>query len=156
MVFKRIGQLVGCMGLPLLAGFIGSLATQPNINSWYAFLDKPPLLPPNGVFAPVWITLYILMGVALFLIVITLADTKRRAYPLFGLQLVLNTLWSLIFFGAHQPWLALAIILLLLLSLIALYKEFARIRKPAAYLLVPYIAWVCFATYLNAGVALLN
>jgi translocator protein len=156
MILKRIGQLVGCITLSLAAGIIGSAVMRTAIDSWYANLDKPPLLPPDGVFGLVWTILYILVGTALFLVVIAKANTKRRAYRLFGVQLVLNTAWSLIFFGARQPWLALVVILLLLASLVAVYKEFLLIRKVAAVVFVPYIAWVGFATYLNTGVALLN
>lgn len=140
-----------------LAGAIGSLATTPNIPSWYAGLDKPPLVPPNEVFGPVWITLYTLMGIALALIITEPTPlSKARAYWCYGLQLTLNTIWSLVFFGLRAPEAGIAIILLLLTSIVMTMCAFYPIKKPAAWLLLPYIAWVSFATYLTIGIAVLN
>ena len=138
------------------AGLIGSLATVPNIPTWYAGLDKPPLLPPNEVFGPVWALLYVLMGVALALVILHNAKGKKDAYIWFGVQLVLNTLWSVTFFGLHQPWLASVIIIALLISIIMTAIKFRRLVPVTVWLFVPYLLWVCFATYLNVGVALLN
>lgn len=138
------------------AGAIGSLATIPNIPSWYAGLDKPPFLPPNEVFGPVWTILYLLIGTALALVIRQKGAHKTPAYVWFGVQLVLNTLWSLVFFGLHLPWVAAVIILTLIASIVMTMRYFRRITPVALWLLVPYLAWVCFATYLNIGVAVLN
>ncbi len=139
------------------AGAIGSLATSPNIKSWYQPLEKPPLVPPNWVFGPVWSLLYVLMGVALALVILQVTQkSKMYVYYWFAAQLFLNTLWSLVFFGLHSLWFGVAIILLLIFSISMTIRFADRITTYAAWLLVPYLAWVCFATYLNIGVALLN
>jgi translocator protein len=139
------------------AGAVGSLATVPNIPLWYAALDKPMLNPPNWVFGPVWSVLYLLMGVALALVILeNTKQPKKKAYVWYGLQLVLNTVWSLVFFGLHAPWLGVVTILALIVGILLTISEFYRIKKITAWLLVPYLAWVCFATYLTVGIALLN
>lgn len=153
---KNIFIYVACIGAALAAGAIGALATTSNISTWYVFLQKPSLIPPNWVFAPVWTTLYVLMGTALYLLVKSKASNKLRAYWLFSVQLVLNALWSLLFFGRHLLWGGVVVILLLLGVIIATQRTFAAHNKIASYLLIPYIAWVGFATYLNLGVAFLN
>lgn len=139
------------------AGAIGSLATAPNIPTWYATLEKPLLNPPNWIFGPVWSVLYLLMGIALGLIILEASKrSKKRAYFWFGLQLALNTAWSLVFFGLHSPWLGVAVIIALIISIVMTIREFYQFNRYSAWLLVPYLAWVCFATYLTIGIALLN
>lgn len=155
-MLKRIIIFTGSILLSLAAGGIGSLATIPNIPTWYASLDKPPLLPPNEVFGPMWTFLYVLMGITLALVVIRKASHKTQAYTWFGVQLVLNTLWSVTFFGLHQPWLAAVIIVALIGSIIMTALKFRQIVPATLWMFVPYLAWVCFATYLNVGVAILN
>lgn len=155
-MLKKISVFVFSIIISLVAGGIGSIATIPNIPSWYAQLDKPPLLPPNELFGPVWTLLYILMGVSLALIILHKASDKTHAYVWFGVQLALNTLWSIVFFGLHQPWIAAVIIIALIASIIMTMKKFRAFAPAAFWLLVPYLAWVCFATYLNIGVAVLN
>lgn len=155
-MLKKIAVFAGSILLSFAAGGIGSLATVPNIPTWYVGLDKPPLLPPNWIFGPVWTTLYILMGIALALVILRASNDKRKAYAWFGAQLVLNTLWSVVFFGFHLPWLAAAIIIALIGAIIMTIITFRRLAPSATWLLVPYLAWVCFATYLNVGVAILN
>lgn len=125
-------KLALAIGLSLAAGAIGSLATTPNIPIWYAALSKPPLTPPNQVFGPVWTTLYILMGVSLYLIWTSKGRDKRAAYILFGVQLALNTLWSLVFFGLRQPWLGVLIIALLLAAIILTIRQFKQYNRAAA------------------------
>ncbi len=142
--------------LPYAAAAIGNLATIPNIPSWYAALEKPLLNPPNFVFGPVWTVLYVLMGISLFLVWNSGGAVKQRAYIAFGVQLVLNTLWSIVFFGLHQPWIAAFVIVALIVAIVATIVTFRRYSMIAVWLLVPYLAWVCFATYLNIGIALLN
>lgn len=153
---KKIGQLIVSIGVSFAAGALGSLATVQNIPTWYAGLDKPPLLPPNEVFGPVWSVLYLMMGVALFLVWIADGKHKTKAYIAFFTQLVLNTLWSFAFFGLHLPWFGLVVILLLIGTIIWTMHEFRKISQPALWLFVPYLAWVSFATYLTIGVAVLN
>ena len=153
---KKISIFAFSIFVSLIAGGIGSIATIPNIPSWYAQLDKPPLLPPNELFGPVWTLLYILMGVSLALIILHKASEKKRAYTWFGVQLALNTLWSIVFFGLHQTWIAAVIIVALIASIIMTMKKFRALAPAAFWLLVPYLTWVCFATYLNISIAVLN
>lgn len=153
----NIVKLVISIAASLAAGAVGSLATIPNIPSWYAALDKPWFNPPNWIFGPVWTTLYILMGISLYLVWVARSkEQKRTAYILFGAQLFLNALWSIVFFGLHEPLAAVGIILLLLVSLVVTFGSFWRFSRVASLLLVPYIAWVSFASCLNIAIALLN
>jgi tryptophan-rich sensory protein len=124
-------------------------------GAWYAALRKPPLTPPNWIFAPVWIALYLGIAVAGWLV---WRARRRIDAPLllWGAQLVLNGLWSLLFFGLHLPGVALVEILALLGLIVATAAAFFRIRALAGGLLVPYAAWVAFAAYLNAGIWYLN
>ena len=153
----NITALIICLVLPFIAGAIGSLATFSNIPTWYAGLAKPVFSPPNWIFGPVWTLLYLLMGVSLYQVWrAKYTRSKRAALVLFGAQLVLNTLWSLVFFGAHLLWGGVAVIVLLLATIIATACLFAPISRPAVYLLIPYIVWVSFASILNIAVALIN
>src|SRR5690349_1725129 len=139
--------IVGCE----LAGVIGAIFTTPAIPTWYANLVKPNVAPPNWLFAPVWTTLFALMGIAAFLV--WQKSWQRQdvkiALGIFALQLILNLLWSAIFFGLKNPGGALAEIILLWVGILATIIAFAKVSKPAAWLLIPYIAWVSFAGYLN-------
>ncbi|HEY0964934.1 MAG TPA: TspO/MBR family protein [Candidatus Saccharimonadales bacterium] len=153
---KQVAIYLGSVIASFAAGAIGSLATIPNIPTWYASLDKPPLLPPNGVFGPVWTVLYLLMGIALALLITHKATGKKFAYAWFAVQLTLNTLWSVVFFGLHLPWLGAVIIVALIGAIVITILAFRRFVPTTTWLLLPYLAWVCFATYLNVGVALLN
>lgn len=141
-----------------LAGIIGSIFTTPSITSWYANLAKPELAPPNWLFAPVWTTLFALMGITAFLI--WKKGLERRdvkiALGIFIGQLILNTLWSVIFFGLHSPGGAFIEIIFLWLAILATIIVFAKISRPAAWLLAPYILWVSFAAYLNYSIWMLN
>lgn len=151
MRLNDFGKLVITIGVSELAGVIGSLFTAPSIATWYAALAKPALNPPAWVFGPVWTTLFALMGIAAYLVWrkgFGRADV-RRALGIFGAQLILNALWSIIFFGLHSPGGALIEIVLLWLAILATIIAFAKISRPAAWFLLPYIAWVSFAGYLN-------
>jgi tryptophan-rich sensory protein len=146
-----------------MAGIIGSVFTTPSVAGWYAGLVKPALNPPSWVFGPVWTTLFALMGISAFLVWSSYAQASadkkkwvRVALILFGVQLVLNTLWSIIFFGLHSPGSALVEIVFLWLAILATIIAFAGISKPAAWLLAPYILWVSFAMYLNYAIWALN
>lgn len=157
MKMRNILTYAGSIAISFLAGFIGSLATRPNIPTWYADLDKPAFIPPNYVFGPVWSILYVLTGIALALVILAPSTlSKKNAYAWFGIQLALNTVWSLVFFGARTPWAGVIIILLLISSIIMAARAFYDHSKLAAWILAPYLAWVCFATYLTIGVAVLN
>lgn len=142
-----------------LAGIIGAVFTMPAIGGWYATLNRPVLNPPNWIFGPVWTTLYFLMGVAIWLIWANTAvnsKEKKKAFIIFALQLALNVLWSIIFFGWHNPGLAFFELILLWLSILWTIFVFYKISRPAAWLLLPYIIWVSFAGYLNCAIWLLN
>lgn len=154
---NRALKLIISLAAPLLAGAIGSLATLPNIPTWYAALEKPLFSPPNWIFGPVWTLLYVLMGVSLYLVWTSrVKQNKKKAFIVFGTQLFLNMLWSIAFFGLHSPIGGLVVILGLLVTIIITICSFWRFSKPASYFLVPYLLWVCFATALNGAVALLN
>jgi tryptophan-rich sensory protein len=157
---KNIFKLVIAIGVAEVAGFIGTFFTAPAIQSrWYASLAKPQLSPPNWVFGPVWTTLFALMGVALWLVWIDRSaapKARRRAVAIFFVQLALNALWSMIFFGFRSPGGATVEIILLWLAILATMVTLAKISKPAAWLLVPYILWVSFAVYLNFSIWMLN
>lgn len=151
---KLIISLVICQ----LAGIIGSLFTMSKIPTWYMTLNKPELAPPNWIFGPVWTTLFILIGISLYLVWkqgINRKDVKI-ALCIFGTQLILNILWSIIFFGLENPGSAFVEIVSLWISILLSIIYFYKISKPASYLLIPYIAWVSFASYLNFMIWWLN
>ncbi len=137
---------------------MGSVATDTSVNDWYRTLAKPSFNPPAWVFGPVWTTLFALMGIAAFLVWKKGLERKsvKIALSIFVGQLVLNTLWSIIFFGLHSPGGALVEIVFLWLAILATIIAFARVSKPAAWLLLPYILWVSFAIYLNYALWTLN
>ncbi|OGG55247.1 TspO protein [Candidatus Kaiserbacteria bacterium RIFCSPHIGHO2_02_FULL_49_11] len=147
------------------AGVIGAFFTEPSIAGWYAALVKPALVPPGYVFGPVWAGLFVLMGIALFFMWrkhsnilenVRMLWIWRWGIALFFIQLILNTLWSVIFFGFRNPGAAFAEIIVLWLAILATSILFYKISKPAAWLLVPYILWVSFAVYLNYAIWMLN
>lgn len=141
----------------LIAGFIGSFFTTPSITTWYATLNKPIISPPNWLFAPVWTTLYILMGIALFLV--WMKNDKKQiklAFIFFFTQLTLNSLWSILFFGLKSPFLALLEIIVLWLFILLTIIKFFKIKKLAGWLMIPYLVWVSFASVLNFLIFQLN
>lgn len=146
-----------------LAGVVGSVFTVSSIPNWYAGIAKPSINPPAWVFGPVWTTLFLLMGIAMFLVWKKIdsgvAKDKKKikiALGIFGVQLILNTLWSIIFFGLHSPGGALIEIIFLWAAIFATIVAFAKVSRLAAWLLVPYILWVSFASYLNYLIWTLN
>lgn len=144
-------KLLFSIGLCLGTGILGSFFTVSSIPIWYQTLNKPAFSPPNWVFGPVWTILYILMGISLYLV-----WTKRKVPPVFWIQLILNALWSIIFFGLKNPTLALIDIIVLWIAIVLTIKSFSKINKLAGNLLMPYLIWVSFASVLNLGVVLLN
>ncbi len=155
---KKVLGILAFVLICELAGIIGSVFTTPSIPGWYAALAKPPFNPPNWVFAPVWTTLYALMGISAYLVYEKGSRRKevRKALAIFGGQLLLNMLWSIVFFGAHMILGAAVIIVFLWGMIVASIWLFSRISKPAAYLLAPYLLWVSFATVLNISLYVLN
>lgn len=155
---SRIAKLIISILIPLVVGFTSSFFTASGVSTWFQTIEKPSWNPPNWVFAPVWTCLYILMGISLFLIWKNKFDQqkKRTALILFAFQLLLNFLWSFIFFGQHQIGWALADIVVLWLALLATIFAFAPLNRTAAWLLVPYISWVSFAALLNFSIWTLN
>ncbi len=155
---NNIVKLVACIAVCEIAGAIGAIFTFPAIETWYAGLQKPSFSPPNTVFGPVWTILYLLMGVSLYLIIKKgiKARQEKEAVIIFGVQLGLNFLWSILFFGLKSPLFALADIALLWVAILATIIAFFRISKKAAFLLVPYLLWVSFALVLNFTILILN
>lgn len=160
---KSVLVLVALVAIALAVGGLGSLATIQNVDGWYADAEKAPWSPPNELFAPVWTFLYIAMSVAAWLVWRRRDETGvRRALTLYVVQLVLNSLWTPVFFGLYPVigpaslWIALAIILALDVLVLLTMLAFWRVHRLAAWLLVPYWAWLLFATTLNAAVAVLN
>ncbi len=153
---RWIGLIV-LLAICLAAGGLGGFATSSEISGWYRTIEKPSWNPPDYIFGPVWTTLYILMAVAAWL-VWKPGGFIAAAVPLtlFGLQLVLNVLWSWVFFGMHQPGYAFAEIIVLWLAIAATTWAFAGRSKIAAGLLLPYLAWVSFASVLNFTIWRLN
>jgi tryptophan-rich sensory protein len=155
---NQILVLVVSLALPLAAGLVGALFTTPAIPGWYAALSKPSITPPAWVFGPAWTLLYVLMGLSLFLVVrsgLSMHEV-RWGMLLFAAQLVVNVFWSMVFFGWHALFGALAVLFVLIVLILATIVVFARISRPAAWLLVPYLCWCCFAALLNALVAVMN
>ncbi len=150
--------LIVCLALPMVVGLTsGFLTSSESGGPWFKALQKPSFNPPSWVFGPVWTTLYLLMGVSLFLVYRSPHTSLRQtALIIFGVQLVLNFFWSLIFFRYHQLGLASVEIVLMLGAIIAMVVVFYKINPVAAYLQIPYIAWVSFATVLCVSIYWLN
>jgi len=155
---RSVALAAVCILIPLVSGAVIGILTMSGVTDWYSTLNKPWFTPPGYVFGPVWTVLYILMGISLYLVISHgwENETVKTGIVLFGAQLGVNLLWSLLFFGLYSPLAALACIIVLLALIVATIITFYRLSKPAAVLLVPYLAWVCIATALNAGVVLLN
>jgi translocator protein len=150
-------KLVLCIAGPLFTGFLAGIVTSENIQIWYQTLNKPPFNPPNFLFAPVWTTLYTLMGISLFLILQSKkSDLRSKAISIFCLQWFLNFCWSFIFFKFHNLGFALVEIICMWVSILYMIYIFKKINPWAAYLQIPYILWVSFASVLNASIWLLN
>lgn len=151
---KNFFKLIVSLAVPLLVGVMGSFFTMPSITNWYASLAKPALNPPNWVFGPVWTLLFILMGVSAYLV--WRKGLKNKAVQLtlaiFIFQLFLNSFWSLLFFGIHSPGVAFTEILSLWFAIMALILASFQVSRLASYLLIPYILWVSFASYLNYAI----
>jgi len=153
---QKIYQVLLCLLIPQVAGLVGSIFTTPQIRTWYATLTRPEITPPNWLFGPVWSILFLLMGISLLPIIKSKMRHKEVAYLVFGTQLVLNIFWSIIFFGLQNPGLALFEIVFLWFVILMNILIFWKIDKWSGLLLIPYLAWVSFATYLNYSFWVLN
>lgn len=149
-------KLIGCLAIPLGVGVVSALLTR-NSMEQFSSLRQPPLSPPGWLFPVVWTVLFILMGIASYLVMISGHPARSKtALTVYGVQLAFNFLWSILFFNWQLYWVAL-IWLIALWGLIWLNMVlFYRLSKPAGYLLIPYLVWVTFAGYLNTAIALLN
>ncbi len=155
---NKIIKFIVAVALPLAVGAFAGSFTATSVKGWYATINKPSFNPPNWIFAPVWTALYIMMGIAFYIVWIKVEThkIKTKAIIFYFIQLVLNFCWSIIFFYAAEPgWAFLEIVLLWIMIAVTINK-FAKISKPAAWLLVPYIAWVSFAAVLNFAIWRLN
>ena len=155
---EKILKLAVAIVVCQLAGIIGSIFTSSSVSTWYASLQKPLFNPPNWIFSPVWISLFVLMGISAYLVWEKGIGKKNVKYALsiFALQLVLNVLWSALFFGLRAPFYAFVEIIVLWLAILATIIAFFRISKAAGALLIPYLLWVSFAAVLNFYLWILN
>lgn len=151
-------RLIGCIAICQAAGIIGSIFTAQSVRTWYTTLQKPAFSPPNWLFAPVWITLYTMMGIALYLVwrKSESTDVPSVVFIVFAVQLGLNALWSFVFFGLRSPFWGVVEITMLWLAIITVIILFWKVSQYAALLLVPYLLWVSFAALLNFSLWRLN
>ena len=146
-----------CILLPFAVGGISATYTIEAIPNWYTTIQKPSFNPPNWVFGPVWTTLYVLMGVSFYLVLQKCTKEQvKSVVAIFGIQLTFNFFWSIIFFHWHAIGLAFADILLMWVSILLMIRWFYKISPLAAYMNIPYILWVSFASLLNGSIYLLN
>ena len=155
---QKIIKIVLVVLVCVSVGYLSGTVTRDSITTWYPTLVKPVFNPPNWIFAPVWTLLYIMMGIAAGLVWNRYSENSlvQKALGFFAIQLGLNALWSYLFFGLHNPLLALIEIVLLWLMIFETYNQFKKIDKVAGLLMLPYLAWVSFATILNASIWWLN
>jgi benzodiazapine receptor len=156
---NRITKILTVVVTCLVIGYFSGIVTRSAIITWYPTLVKPSFNPPNWVFAPVWSTLYIMIGIAAGLVwdrIESNTTLVKKALVVFAIQLALNALWSYLFFGLMNPMLALLEIVILWLMIYETYVQFGRINKIAGYLFIPYLLWVSFAMVLNASIWWLN
>ena len=152
-IIKLIVSIIVCQ----FAGLVGSIFTTPAIPTWYATLDKPPFTPPNWLFAPAWITLYLLMAVSASIVWQRGLGNRpvRKSLVIFLIQLFLNALWSAVFFGLQAPLYGIIVIVVLWAVILLTIIKFYKISIPAGVLLLPYIGWVTFAAALNVSIFIL-
>ena len=157
-MFMKISKFVVSIALCQSAGLLGSFFTIPAIPTWYATLNKPAFSPPNWLFSPVWISLYTLMGISLFLIwnKTEKRPYRRKALVFFFIQLILNALWSVFFFGLRSPLAGLIEMAFLWSTIVLTTFYFFKLARWAGILLLPYLAWVSFAFILNFSLWTLN
>lgn len=154
---KNYQKLAVSILIPLLIGFLGGIITSSSVRSWYKTLNKPSFNPPNWLFSPVWTILFILIGISFYLVwKKNFGNNRNIAIGVFLFQIILNFLWSLLFFGLRNPLFALIEIVILWIVILINTITFYRISKVAGILLIPYLIWVSFATILNYFIFKLN
>jgi benzodiazapine receptor len=154
---RSLVALVGFLVVTFAVAAVGGWVTAPAIAHWYAGLRQPPLSPPNWVFGPVWTVLYALMAVAAWLAWRTRVSTCRSGgLRMWAVQLGVNLLWTVVFFGMHAKGFAVLDLVILMVAIVYTMRPFFTIKPLAGWLLVPYLAWTGFALYLNVGIAVLN
>ncbi len=154
----RWWPLFTSIAITLAIGGVASYFTIPQIHTWYDFLQKPSFNPPNWIFGPVWSTLYVMIGISAYMVLLQKGESVNyiNAQHIYLLQLLFNFSWSIVFFGLHQILAALIIIIVLWINIIANIYYFGKLNRTAAWLLVPYLSWVSFAGVLNFYIYLLN
>jgi translocator protein len=153
----KILPLIVSILLPLVIGGLSGIVTSANIPTWYASINKPWFNPPNWIFGPVWTTLYILMGIASYIIYTSeISYHRMRSLLFYTIQLCLNFAWSFIFFGLKNPGIALIEIIFMWIFIYLTILQFGKISSIASWLMVPYITWVSFASILNFYIYILN
>ena len=154
----KILPLILSLGICFLAAGIGSLFTTSAIDTWYTTLQKPFFIPTNWIFGPVWTLLYLMMGISLYIFwnTKTSATERRQGISLFSVQLAFNVLWSILFFGLKSPIAAFVGIIILWFAIYLTIRNFLKASKLAGWFLIPYLAWVSFATILNLSIVFLN
>ncbi|WP_316793935.1 TspO/MBR family protein [Pedobacter frigoris] len=157
MKFKPLAFIIN-IAIPLGIGYVGSIFTAESVKTWYKTLNKPSFNPPDSLFAPVWTTLFVLIGISAYLVWQKRAQIKNfpRTVAIYLIQLILNLMWSFIFFYAKQIDLALFEIIIFLIMIIINARIFYKIDKVAGLLFIPYILWVSFATLLTYNIFILN
>lgn len=154
---KKTLKLLLCILAMLLIGGLAGAATSTSISGWYTTINKPSFNPPNYLFGPVWTTLYILMGISLYLILQSDGnELRKKAITIFSIQLFLNFWWSFIFFNLQMLGLAFVEIILMWIGILTMILFFYKINKTAALLQIPYLMWVSFASILNGSIWYLN
>jgi len=154
---KNLFTFLFCITLTLAVGSVSGIATAGGIDDWFYALNKPFFNPPSAVFGPVWTLLYLLMGISLYLILRqTSSPLRTKAIIIFGVQLTLNFVWSFLFFKYRLLGIAFIEIILIWVSIVFMINSFYSVNKKAAYLQIPYLVWVSFATLLNGFIWVLN
>lgn len=157
MKLSKYLTLLICILIPLIIGSISGLANVGNVNDWYVDLIKPSFNPPGYLFGPVWTVLYVLLGLSLYMVWKSpTGKIRSQALIIFFIQMFLNFIWTFIFFYFKNSGLALADIIILWLFIVLMILIFYRINKTAAFIQIPYLLWVSFATVLNASIWMLN
>lgn len=157
MTFKELLKLTGCIALPVIVGAVSGIATMEPLKDWYITLTKPSFNPPNQIFGPVWTTLYVLMGISLYMILqLPTSSLRTKAITVWGVQLFLNFWWSIIFFSFKNLMLALLEIIVLWIFIVWMIWLFRKLKPIAAYIQIPYLLWVSFATVLTGSIWYLN
>lgn len=154
---EKIIKLTISLIIPLLIGFLGSFFTTSSVNSWYTTINKPFFNPPNWIFAPVWTVLFILIGLSFYYVWINNFDNQKyKVISIYYAQLFLNLLWSILFFGMRSPLFSLIEIIILCVVIVFNILIFYKVSKKAGLLLLPYLFWVIFASFLNFSIYMLN